>query len=270
MSVVVPSILYADDDYAVFFKPAGLPSAPLHQDDTNNALYFASKEYPSLMNVVSKYKEIEKGLVHRIDTYTSGLILFAGNQQFYDAIMIQQEKKNFTKQYLAFVKEKKMPFAGEQKKRGFPPCPYSYNTLPLVIQSSFRKFGQGGKEVRPVLRDTMSYYTKIKNVSSEYATELYHIERGVFSKDPEILKVQCTLTKGFRHQVRCHLAWAGLPIIGDNVYGIKNDVLTVNGKNIMMFFAHALEFISPRTNKKVSYNIESSCLDSILFTSESR
>lgn len=29
----------------------------------------------------------------------------------------------------------------------------------------------------------------------------------------------CTITKGFRHQIRAHLAWIGQPIIGDVLYG---------------------------------------------------
>lgn len=267
MSNTGSHVLYADEDYAVFYKPAGMPSAPLTPDDTNNALYEASKEYPRLLSVVSKYKEIEKGLIHRIDTNTSGLILFAGNQRSYDALVLQQEKNEFIKYYTAIVKESSSDMHQGQGKKGFPPCPYSYCSLPLLVKSSFRKFGPGGKEVRPAVMEHMSYYAKIKSVPFEYETELSTLEPVFLSKTASVLKVCCKITKGFRHQVRCHLSWLGLPIVGDEVYGVKNSDVLLNNK--MLFAAHALEFFSPGTNQRVSYTIES-CLDSIFFTSESR
>ena len=31
--------------------------------------------------------------------------------------------------------------------------------------------------------------------------------------------VLCTITRGFRHQIRVHMAWAGYPLAGDTLYG---------------------------------------------------
>jgi 23S rRNA pseudouridine1911/1915/1917 synthase len=36
---------------------------------------------------------------------------------------------------------------------------------------------------------------------------------------PDLFYAGLSLARGFRHQLRCHLAWIGLPIRGDALYG---------------------------------------------------
>ena len=39
----------------------------------------------------------------------------------------------------------------------------------------------------------------------------------------DLIRIEACITNGFRHQVRCHLAWMGLPIIGDSLYNSNTD-----------------------------------------------
>ena len=48
------SFIYADDDILVVRKFAGLPSAPLKESETENALYYVSQKYPEVLNVDRK------------------------------------------------------------------------------------------------------------------------------------------------------------------------------------------------------------------------
>ncbi|HOE09549.1 MAG TPA: pseudouridine synthase, partial [Treponemataceae bacterium] len=137
MSPLEPHLVYADENYAIFFKPSGMPSAPLHEGDKDNALYYAAEYYPSVLTITSKYKEIEKGLIHRIDTSTSGLILLAGNQNSYNNLIQQQTDNEFVKFYSAYVRKTAESDIFFKEKKGFPFCPYNFNKLPLVIRSSF-------------------------------------------------------------------------------------------------------------------------------------
>ena len=69
---------------------------------------------------------------------------------------------------------------------------------------------------------------------------LYDTSIKIMSMDRDTVQVECKIAKGFRHQVRCHLAWLGLPVIGDKLYNpIKSD-----GK--MKFSATGMEFPLPQ------------------------
>ncbi len=268
MNLFEPQIIYADDDYAVFYKPQGLPSAPLTESDTSNALFEAAKMYPSVMNVKSYFKNIEKGLLHRLDTNTAGLILLAGTQKSYNALIEQQQNNMFQKSYTAYVKYSQCT-EENMKRKGFPACPFSDKTPPVTITSLFRKYGHGGREVRPVIESSMSYYSKMKSIQQEYTTELENLCTVSVQGGQKIFKARCRINRGFRHQVRCHLAWIGLPVIGDKQYGIPDDVSASSGIS-MFFFADALDFISPETGKTVHYEIDLSFIDNIFLTSASR
>lgn len=268
------ALLYADDNYAVFYKPAGLPSAPLDENDCNNALAHVSTLYPSVLTVNSIYKAIEKGLIHRIDTQTSGLLLFAGNQKTYDYFIDLQKNDGFIKEYTSFSINATNKNEYEDLlliKKGFPSCPWFISKelpLPINIISSFRNFGPCGKEVRPVLKDTVNYYAKTKAVRSEYMTELFSISQKNVPDYGTLVRSQCRISKGFRHQVRCHLSWVGLPVIGDDVYGIF--VKKSKREQLMLFFASSLCFKDPQTKKIVSYSLDEDFFDSIFLTSLSK
>ena len=96
------SILYNDDDILVVKKNAGIPSAPLKSTETDNALFYVSKIFPQIINVKNLYKEVEGGLIHRIDTDTEGLLLFALNDESWQNLYLQQKSNSFTKEYTAF------------------------------------------------------------------------------------------------------------------------------------------------------------------------
>ena len=85
------SILYNDDDILVVKKNAGIPSAPLKSSETDNALFYVSKIFPQIINVKNLYKEVEGGLIHRIDTDTEGLLLFALNDESWQNLYLQQK-----------------------------------------------------------------------------------------------------------------------------------------------------------------------------------
>lgn len=228
-----------ENPFLVISKPSGLPTAPLSAQDTNNALYLAAQAFPEILSVNGK-KEIEHGLIHRIDTVTEGLILIATTQNAYENFVNQQKSNIFTKFYTAICQK------NQNKKEGFPdfPQPNIFCQNEFKIQSYFRYFGQGRKEVRPVPVENQNK-TQQKKVEN---TSIYTTNVKIISQQNDTVKVECNITKGFKHQVRCHLAWVNLPIKNDPIYN-KN----ANPSEQIAFYASKLQFLHPVTNQIITF-----------------
>lgn len=222
------------EPFFVLNKPSGLPSAPLAEGD-DSALTRLLALHPNLSCVKGR-KAIECGLVHRIDTMTSGLLLVAATQSFYDYILVEQDKGSFIKTYSADCDKSDVQI----QKEGFPlehlmpDSFYRQGSVKLTVQSRFRTFGRKGSEVRPVTESSGTAACK-KASPCVYETE---IELS-FDKNKTI-QASCRIKKGFRHQVRCHLAWLGLPVKGDRLY----NPLAKQGEPFM-FRATGLSFPLP-------------------------
>ena len=201
--------------FLVIYKPKNLPSAPLTEDDKNNALFQAMQSFPEIQNVKGK-KQIEYGLLHRLDTATDGLLLICTTQECYDFLTEQQKLGKFVKYYSA-----KCDILAEnaQKLGGFPEnrlSPHFDTHKTYRIESFFRSFSKGNKQVRPVTSGSPLSAQKKVGSKKNYATEV-----TVLEKKEDSCLVECRISQGFRHQVRSHLAWIGLPIQNDRIYNFK-------------------------------------------------
>ena len=204
-----------DEPFVVVYKPSGLPSAPLCDGD-DSALSRVASLFPESLNVAGK-KKVEHGLVHRIDTGTRGLVVVATEQHFYDSLIDAQKNGLFKKWYRAGIS-----FVGGCAKKlgGFPECPFLENlkgaknakslkeNAPFDVSSFFRPFGPKGFQVRPVVEGGGRAMMK-KSGDKMYTTTIESVSES---------EAVCSITAGYRHQVRCHLAWCGIPVKDDFVY----------------------------------------------------
>ncbi len=200
------------EPFVVVKKPKNLPSAPLVLGDPS-AYSQCENLFPELKNVSGK-KAVEHGLVHRVDTETDGLLLIASNQSFYDWIQNVQSSGGFLKQYTAICH-----IDSEKNDSSFPEPPFwgPPESMPAKIESLFRFYGPKNACVRPVT-DCSSRIVQKKASGTLYKTSLDSVEKiegGV--------KVRCSIERGFKHQVRCHLAWCGLSVYGDKKYSRMDD-----------------------------------------------
>lgn len=246
-----------EEPFVIINKPSGMPSAPLDASDTDNALCHAAKYFPKILSV-NGIKNIECGLLHRLDTVTSGLILIATTQEFYDFLQKEQKEGRFFKTYTAksmYIKN------NPEILEGFPVCNYInqfelFNSktkdLNFCVESFFRAYGLGSKLVRPVTTD--SGMAALKKCGKKIYSTNINVSFLCNDNNVSLFDVKCKISAGFRHQVRCHLAWVGLPIVGDNLYNSYEVQKPASEKKIE-FVASSIEFTNPITNKRLVFEL---------------
>ena len=260
-----PCIVRETAHWAVVYKPPHLPTAPLRADERNTLVYWflhspevqkQSAEYGlrSREAQVRGKKEIEAGLLHRLDTDTRGLVLFAKNQAVYDFLAARQEAGQMIKTYCAFVEPNRVPEI--DNGYGFGATELSMlkelsvaqrgiaAQLPLTLESQFRNFGPGAKRVAPVFPGSRHY----KKDGRLYTTV---IEAADILPSPPLIRVRCRLSRGYRHQVRAHLAAAGLPIVGDPLYAPQGAEAQPESAQVsLQLYAVSLAFPDPENPRQ--------------------
>jgi len=265
-----PYILEQTDDFAVVFKPAKMHSVPLKQKDgcpSNDSKddgislheWYADK-CPSVYDIM-----------HRLDFETHGLVLFAKNQKSFYFFRSLQDRGDFVKEYSAVCSNSlSAPQSAVSPAFGFPPPPHFPNSepspqKPLVIMSYFRPYGPGRKLVRPVTDAAKKHKEIAKDNGGFYRTEITGVVGNVFT---------ARIKRGFRHQIRCHLAWVGCPILNDELYNyqlsinneqlqIKNEKLKMKNeqgagsgeRGLLALRAHGLFFRDPSSGERREYCI---------------
>ncbi|MBI5306274.1 RluA family pseudouridine synthase [Candidatus Wolfebacteria bacterium] len=217
-------IIYETPDFLAINKPAGVL---VHQINLKSLLLSATSrkgltqnlkpdftlvdwllgKYPEVKNV-GDAPEIRPGIVHRLDKDTSGVILICRNQKFFEyAKKIFQEHK-IKKNYLALANGEVKPKNGIIEK-------------PISIKSgSIKRTIHKGKDEKAAI--------------TEYQVLNY------FERNGEKFSYLKVMPKtGRTHQIRIHLASIGHPIVGDSLYGKKENSF---GLNRQFLHAESLEF----------------------------
>lgn len=219
-------LIYENSDLVVVNKPQGLATAPLKGRGGDCLFNRVAEVYPEIKNVKG-YHEWEGGLLHRLDSNTSGLVLLARNQRAFDNLYSQQKKGGITKIYRAEV------CSYRTAPEGFPPFTFGDIKGGAIVSSAFRSYGARGVAVRPLA------VSSLKSEQTVYSTDVIPFGLDSFL---------CTIVNGFRHQIRAHLAWAGYPIKGDTLYG--GDEAEVFG-----LCAVSLSFINPSDGAKLDLTL---------------
>jgi 23S rRNA pseudouridine1911/1915/1917 synthase len=247
----LPTILDETEDFAVVFKPPRMHCAPLHKGGDTLLDWYAGV-FPPVMDMRGR-KEGEGGLLHRLDFETQGLVLFAKNQNTLDHLLRQQDEGRFIKEYNAtchkpnpdncslFIVHCPLPPPPfNVAKNGFPPTPF-------VIESFFRAYGPGRKQVRPVT-EAAAQSRKIRREIAQDQGGYYRTEIVTVIEN-EYYALSLRLKRGFRHQIRCHLAWIGCPVQNDPVYGEGP------ADGFLALRSHGLSFADPHGGKPREYHI---------------
>lgn len=219
-----PKVIFEDKNFLAIDKPAGLlvhgtASFKGQMAGSERTLVdWLLEKYPEIKDVGDDPK-VRPGIVHRLDRETSGVMLVARNQGYFEYLKSLFQKHEIQKTYLALVYGKPKEARGTIDK-------------PLSLKSGTTK--------RTVHSGKMT-----KNAVTEY--KVLKIGEG-----SSLLEVYPRT--GRTHQIRVHLASIGCPVVGDALYGKtrtakhkvqrgrNNPQSAISVKPRLMLHALALEF----------------------------
>ncbi len=211
-------MIYYEDKYFYYFRKLwGLASTWWKQDCFLNELVKWGKTSMgqpvfALLNDMFD-QEQEYGLVNRLDNDTSGLLYFAKNPLFKSQYKQLQQEHKIQKYYLVDVE-------------GKPHDIHTKITTPLAHHKHLQ-------DRMVAVRDSSS-----PKYSNKIRWELISVETDIgflsYDKLKNISTLKATISKGCRHQIRCHLASIWCPIVWDNIYNKKQnkDLVRTFQKNV--------------------------------------
>ena len=206
-------IIYEDENILVINKPANI------EVTGNNSL-------TSLIHKKYENSDFKPMPCHRLDRNTTGLILYAKNEESLNILLEKFKNHEIEKHYLALV-------------YGVPSVDYKR------IESYL--FKDNKKSIVYISDTPKKGYVKI-------ITSFSVLERK--PDNTSLLDVQ--IETGKTHQIRAQLAHIGLPIIGDGKYG-KNEINKKFKKNTQMLCSYSLKF-NFKTDSGILNYLNSKCI----------
>jgi 23S rRNA pseudouridine1911/1915/1917 synthase len=195
-------VVYEDEWLAVIDKPAGLVvhPAPGHPHGT---VADALRQRGDVWSLVGGAERA--GIVHRLDRYTSGLMVVAKTEAAHRALAAQLADRTLGRVYWTLV------WGGVTEETGRVEAPIARD---------------------PRDRKRMTVIERGRAAITDFR---------VVERCPATTVLDVSLRTGRTHQIRVHLAYIGRPIVGDPVYGRRHD--PVSGRPAL--HARMLHFVHP-------------------------
>lgn len=212
------NIVYEDDDLLIVNKEKGIvvhPAPGNYNGTLVNALLYNCKDSLSGIN-----GNIRPGIVHRIDKYTSGLLIIAKNDISHNFLAEQIKEHSFTREYEAIV----------------------YGNI---------------KEDSGTIRTNISRHKidRKKMAVTDIGGKLAVTHFTVLKRYGNFTHLRLKLETGRTHQIRVHMAYIKHPVLGDEVYANpkNNPFKFLTGQCL---HAKSIGFIHPKTNKYIEFSSE--------------
>ncbi len=195
------TVIYENENLLVLDKPSGLA---VHKDGKRDEYTLADwvlENYQELAKVGEPWRAqngeviLRPGIAHRLDKETSGVLLVAKTQEYFEYLKSLFKERQIRKEYRAFV------YGGfkEEKKQGVI-------DLPIARSVKFGKFTAQGKS-RGTKREALTHYEVLLQSGEKQEDDFAYL-----SLRPKT---------GRTHQLRVHLKAVHRPIVCDKLYAPK-------------------------------------------------
>ena len=207
-------VLYEDPDLVAIDKPAGMvvhAGAGVHSGTLVNALLH---RFEALSGVGGA---LRPGIVHRLDRFTSGVLLVAKNDGAHRALADQFSSRQVEKTYIALVH-------GAVKT-------------------------DTGRIDRPITRDPVHRTRMTARLGEGRAA---WSEYRVVRRFEGFTLLEVRIGTGRTHQIRVHLSGMGHPVVGDTLYGAPAKVSGMPTLGRYFLHAHRIRFRLPSTGEETT------------------
>ncbi len=208
------SIVYEDEDLLVVDKPQGMVVHPAPGNYSKTLVNALLFHCKGSLSAINGV--IRPGIVHRIDKETSGLLVVAKNNNAHIALSAQIKEKKALRCYWALVN-------GKVKEDGLVNAPIARHPKDRKKMAIVK----GGREA-------VTHFRVLEDLGNYTLLE-------------------CRLETGRTHQIRVHMASVGHSVVGDKLYGIKNEKFNLEGQ---LLHAKTLGFNHPKTGKEMCFTSE--------------
>ncbi len=213
---IMLEVVWEDENMAVINKPSGMLTHPTFIETTGtlaNALLYKFGD-----NLSDTNGEFRRGIVHRLDRNTSGLLMIAKNNKTHEYLANLIKEHQLTKKYHAVLK-------------GYYP-----NDTDVISEPIGRNNVNPKKmAVRPDGRPSL---TKLK-VLERFGSEATYVELN--------------LVTGRTHQIRVHTSFRKHPVYNDTLYGAGEGKVKTQEQVLQSFY---LKFAKPFSSSIIELEIE--------------
>lgn len=208
-------IIFENDDILVINKPKGLI---VHSGvNTEVTLEKIILKYYENTNTILPGEKGRKGIVHRLDKDTSGLMVIAKNEISFKNLVMQFKERLTKKKYRAITR-------GEVNK-------------------------DSGTINMPIMRDNKNRHKMMVDINGKTAITNFE----VIKKSSKYTYLDVEILTGRTHQIRVHLANIGYPVLGDYIYSNGKNEFNITGQVLQSYY---LEIYNPTyTKSSIKENI---------------
>ena len=214
---VVLDVVYVDDDIIVINKDAGVVVHPASGHGNGTLVNGILALYPEVATVGQPGRP---GIVHRLDSGTTGMMVVARTERAYDSLVAALQEHEVGREYLALAWG-------------------HFDSPTATVDAAIGRHP----------RDPM----KMAVVNSGKWARTHLEVQETFNDPVDVTLVQCTLETGRTHQIRVHLGAVGHPVVGDSMYGGARSALVAPRP---MLHARRLTLIHPGSGEEMTFEAQ--------------